>query len=129
MADLQRKRLGRTLHAIHLLSVYGLIPNSGVVAPGIVPGSDEDEGYQLARMTFFKETIRTIFRTDVTSNTYNVGRQPFMVQSFHGNISVPGGIINNISLSSFPLMTTLTVYNTNGTIRSQYPHAGNPQLR
>ena len=130
MADINQKRLGRTLHAIQLLSYYQLMPISpgGTNFPGMIAGSAQEQGFIAARETFFKDTIRTIFRLDVTTNTYHVGDRWFSVNSMHGNINVPGGIVSKISLASFPYQTTLTIWNRNGTIAQQIPMAGNIAL-
>lgn len=130
MSDIHRKRLGRTLHAIQLLAYYNLTPSQeGVVLPpGMLPNSIEAEGFIEARNTFFKSTIRNIFRLDQTTNTYRINKRAFSVHSLHGNLHVPGGVMTSISLASFPYQTVLIIYNANGTINQHISMAGNPAL-
>ena len=79
MAETLKKRIGRIAHDIQLLSQMGLIP----LSPGqtIFPvNSEEESGYIAQRLTFYKDTIRRIFRTDTTSTVYAIGKRPFTIQ-------------------------------------------------
>lgn len=63
MSETLKKRIGRISHDIQLLTHMGLIP----LNPGqtIFPvNSEEEAGYIAQRLTFYKDTIRRIFRTD-----------------------------------------------------------------
>lgn len=128
MAETLQKRIGRTSHDIHLLAQMGLMP----LSPGqtMFPvGSEEESGFMAQRLTFYKDVIRRIFRTDKTSTTYAVGKRPFAIQMPQSQFHVMGGIVTNIGLAAFPYNTVLTIYNLNGTIYRQYPYAGNPEIQ
>ena len=128
MAESLRKRIGRTSHSIYLLTLGGVRP----LNPGETPfavGSEEEAGYIAQRLTFYKDTIRRIFRTDSTTTTYTIGKRHFTVQMPSGCFNVMGGVVTNIGLAAFPYNTVLTVFNLNGTIYRQYPYAGNPEIQ
>lgn len=128
MAETLKKRIGRISHDIQLLTQMGLIP----LNPGqtIFPvNSDEEAGYIAQRLTFYKDTIRRIFRTDSTTTTYTIGKRYFTIQMPTGCFNVMGGVVTNIGLAAFPYNTVLTIYNLNGTIYRQYPYAGNPEIQ
>lgn len=128
MAETLKKRIGRIAHDIQLLSHMGLIP----LNPGqtIFPaGSEEEAGYIAQRLTFYKDTIRRIFRTDTTSTVYAIGKRPFMIQLPTSTFQVMGGVVTNIGLTAFPYNTILTVYNLNGTVYRQIQFAGNPEIQ
>lgn len=127
MAETIGKRFGRTNHDIWLLTMMRIEPIQQGQTPFPI-GSDEEAGFIAQRLTTYKNLIRTVFRTDTTSTTFNIGKRGFSVQSSHGFINVPPGIVTNIGLSTFPYNTTLTIYNPNGSIFRQYQLVGNPDI-
>lgn len=127
MAETLQKRIGRTSHDIHLLAQMGLMP----LSPGqtMFPvGSDEESGFMAQRLTFYKDVIRRIFRTDKTSTTYAVGKRPFAIQMPQSQFHVMGGIVANIGLSTFPYRTTLIIFDNHGMVWRQIECAGNPEI-
>lgn len=128
MAETLKKRIGRVSHDIQLLTHMNLVP----LSPGqtlFQAGSEEEAGFIAQRLTFYKDTIRRIFRTDTTTTTYTIGKRYFTVQMPTGCFNVMAGVVTNIGLAAFPHNTILTVYNLNGTIYRQYPYAGNPEIQ
>lgn len=122
------KRYGRTQHAIFLLAQCGLLPLQSGQVPGMVPGSEEEAGFIAQRLTFYKDMVRTIFRTDTTSPVYPVLNHAFAVTSRHGTIHVIPGVMKQIGLSTFPHQTSVFVYGPRGDVLQQYHNAGNPQI-
>lgn len=128
MAESLRKRIGRTIHSIHLLTTGGVRP----LSPGDTPfpiGSDEEAGFILARDTLYKDLLRNILRTDTTSTIYHIGKNSFSVHTTHGIIHVPSGIMKNIGLGTFPHSTGLTIYNPQGFPINQLTFVGNPKIQ
>lgn len=122
------RRFGRTRHAIFLLANCGLLPLKTGEVPGMAAGSEEEAGFIAQRLTFYKDTVKTIFRTDTTSPIYPVRGHAFSVVSSHGTLNILPNIINNIGLATFPHNTNVYVYDPNGNIIRQYFMAGNPNI-
>lgn len=123
MAALQaRKSFGRTWCMLMTISNM-----SNMIDPFIIDSAESD-GFKSQQLTFYKETVRKIFRYGKGATCVRVGNSPFTVTTIFGSTYIVGGVIDVIYLSSFPYMTQVAVHRSNGSV-DIFNLVGNEKLK
>lgn len=112
---------GRTWHELMLVNYI----NSPKVLPFEV-GSPADKGFRAQQDTLFKNTVRKIFRPSTNAPLFNTNKMAFRLINVYGQLVIPGGLLDRISLHTFPFHTELQLLSPNGSIYTTYSNVGNP---
>lgn len=114
---------GRTWHEI-LLANY-------VNSPKTIPfplGSEADKGFRAQQSTLYKNTVKRIFRPSAKAPLFNVNKHPFTLVNKYGTLTIAGGILDRVSLHTFPHNTNLQILDSLGNVVNTFTNVGNPDF-
>lgn len=124
MSAKAQQAFGRTWYELSLLNLLRT-PNTSITTDPFPKGSEESKGFNMQGQTLYRQTIKRIFREGKQGGAVYVGRWAFRIVTRHGTVEIEGGMIESISLASFPGNTTVVVLSpTNQT----YYNLGNPDI-
>lgn len=114
---------GRTWHEICLAQYI----NSPKQLPFAV-GTAEHEGFINQQQTLYKATIKKIFRPSATAPIFNVNLYAFTLINKYGTLTIAGGVLERISLHTFPYHTDIHILDSVGNVINTFQNVGNPKF-
>lgn len=118
-----KNAFGRTWHEIQLV-LYTQSPKQIPFAVGSV----EHRGFMAQQETLYKNTVKRIFRPSATAPLFNVNKHAFTLTCTYGSLTIAGGILDRISLHTFPHNTTLTILSASNAHLQTFHNVGNPNF-